>query len=145
MAGIICDLTYIARCGNRYRTQQLEKLGLTAGQASSLLAICKEPGLTQDQLAYRVVLNKSNITRQIATLEEAGFVRRCPSPTDKRSIQLFPTEKTLEILPQIRQVSRQWREDLLQDMTPEEQEQLEVLLQRIKGRAAQWIEVHLYD
>ena len=142
MASIIRDLTYITRCGALYRNQRLESTGLSARQASSLFAICKEPGISQDQLSRRVVLNKSNITRQLANLEENGYVKRLSSPTDKRVMQLYPTEKALELFPQIRQVYRDWRDYLLQDMTEEEQELLEKLLQQIKGKAAQWLEVH---
>lgn len=142
MAGIIRDLTYITRCGTLFRNQRMEPMGLNARQASSLFAICREPGISQDQLSRRVVLNKSNITRQLATLEENGYVKRVPSSTDKRVMQLYPTEKALELFPQIRGVYGEWRDYLLQDMSKEEQELLERLLQQIKGKAAQWLEVH---
>ena len=140
MAHIIRDLTYIARCGSHYRNEKLEPLGISGRQAGSLLAICHDPGISQEQLGKRVVLNKSNITRQLASLEEKGLVKRTVSPTDKRVLQLYPTELTQQLLPQIRQVYRNWREYLLADMTPEEQALLESLLVRIKSRAYQWLE-----
>ena len=46
------------------------------------------------------------------------------------------------MFPQIRGVYGEWRDYLLQDMSKEEQELLERLLQQIKGKAAQWLEVH---
>ena len=140
MAHIVRDLTYIGRCGSQYRNEKFEPLGLTGRQAGSLLTICHDPGISQEQLGKRVVLNKSNITRQLAFFEEHGYVTRTVSPTDKRVMQLYPTEKTLQILPQIRQIYRDWREYLLADMTQEEQALLESLLVRIKDRARQWIE-----
>lgn len=145
MAKIIRDITYIARCGSQYRNRQLEPLGLTGRQAGSLIAICNHPGISQEQLGKQVVLNKSNITRQLAGLEEMALVERRPSPTDKRVMQLYPTEKTLELLPRIRQVYRDWREYLLDGMTEEEQALLEKALTRIKDRAGQWMEVHRFD
>ena len=140
MPTIIRDLTYIARCGALYRTQLLEPLGLTNQQAGSLFAICRHPGISQDQLARRVALSKSNITRQLTFLEEKGLVTRIPPPNDKRVLQLHPTEKALELLPQIREVYRSWRTHLLQDLSDEEQELLSQLLLKVKDRSAEWFE-----
>lgn len=140
MAHIVRDLTYIGRCGGHYRNQELEYLGITGRQAGSLIAICHEPGVSQEQLGKRVVLNKSNIARQLATLEEMGLVKRETDPKDRRVLRCYPTEKSQEMLPEIRKVYKAWREHLLQDMTPEEQETLERLLEKIKFRAGQWME-----
>ena len=142
MASILHDLTYIARCGALYRNQKLEPLGLTARLGASLAAICGHPGITQDQLARRVVLNKSNITRQLATLEEKGYVNRIVNPTDRRSIQLYPTEAAIALFPQIQGVYREWSLLLLQDMTEEEKQLMEKLLQHLKVKATDWMEVH---
>lgn len=140
MAHIVRDLTYISRCGAHYRNQELECLGITGRQAGSLLAICHEPGISQEQLGKRVVLNKSNIARQLAALEELGLVKREVSPNDRRVLKCYPTEKSFEMLPKIRQVYRAWRERLLQDMSDQEQELLEQLLCKIKARAGEWME-----
>lgn len=140
MAHIVRDLTYISRCGAHYRNQELEPLGITGRQAGSLMAICHEPGISQEQLGKRVVLNKSNIARQLAAMEELGLVRREVCPDDRRVLKCYPTDKAQELLPQIRQVYRSWREHLLQDMTEAEQEELERLLGKIKARAGQWME-----
>ncbi len=142
MASVLYDLTYIARCGALYRNQKLEPIGLTARQGASLAAICTHPGITQEQLARRVVLNKSNITRQLTTLEEKGYVNRVTSPTDRRAIQLYPTEKAMAVLPQIQTVYRDWSALLLQDMTEEESQLLRRLLQQLKDKATDWMEVH---
>lgn len=140
MAHIVRDLTYISRCGSHYRNQELEPLGITGRQAGSLMAICHEPGISQEQLGKRVVLNKSNIARQLAALEELGLVKREVCPNDRRVLKCYPTEKCLELLPDIRKVYRSWREHLLQDMTEQEQAVLEQLLSKIKSRAGQWME-----
>lgn len=140
MAHIVRDLTYISRCGGHYRNQELEPLGITGRQAGTLIAICHEPGISQEQLGKRVVLNKSNIARQLAALEEVGLVKRETAPNDRRVLKCYPTEKSLELIPQIRQVYRSWREHILQDMTEEEQALLEQLLGKIKTRAGQWLE-----
>lgn len=140
MPKIIRDLTYIARCGALYRTGRLEPLNLTYHQAGSLWVICQRPGISQDGLARHMALSKSNITRQLTYLEEQGLVSRITPPNDKRVLQLFPTEKATALLPQIREVYRSWRIHLLQDLSEEEQAQLDGLLLKIKNRAAEWLE-----
>ena len=140
MPNIVWDLTYIARCGALCRSQLLEPLGLNNQQAGSLIFICRHPGITQDGLARRVALSKSNISRHLAFLEERGLVTRVTPPTDKRVLQLHPTEKALALLPQIREVYQSWRTHLLQDLTEEEQTLLSQLLQKIKDRSAEKFE-----
>ena len=139
MSQIIRDITEIARCGAQYRTEVLAPLGLKSCHASYLLEICANPGISQDKLAARICINKSNVARQVAILEEDGFLIRTPSTQDKRIIQLYPTEKTLEILPQISPILRQWEACLTADVSDEERAILEKVLERMKYKAAEWM------
>lgn len=139
MSQIIRDITEIARCGAQYRTEVLAPLGLKSCHASYLLEICANPGISQDKLAARICINKSNVARQVAILEEDGFLIRTPSTQDKRIMQLYPTEKTLEILPQISPILRQWEACLTADLSDEERAILEKVLERMKDKAAEWM------
>ena len=109
MPYLMHQLNAIARCSAQYRNEQLEPLGLKSIHASYLLHICADPGISQEQLARRIYINKSNVARQLATLEENGFVQRAPCPSDRRIMRLYPTEKTLQVLPQIRKILADWR------------------------------------
>ena len=106
MTQIIRDITEIVRCTTQYRAEKLAPLGLKSCHASYLTEICATPGISQDGLARRICMNKSNVARQVAVLEEDGFIIRKPSESDKRAMELYPTEKTLELLPQIKQILR---------------------------------------
>lgn len=142
MAQLIRNITELTRCGVQYRTESLAPLGLKACHASYLLEICREPGISQDRLAERICINKSNVARRAAALEEAGFISRTPCANDKRIMQLYPTEKTLELMPQIRHIMKSWSSYLTQDLTDQEREQLAVILTKMKDRAANWMEAH---
>ena len=142
MSQIIRDITEIARCTTQYRSEALAPMGLKACHASYLTEICANPGISQDQLASRICINKSNVARQAAILEEDGFITRTPSATDKRIMQLFPTQKTLELLPQINQILISLECCLTSDMTEEEKNLLENLLSRTLAKAAAWMENH---
>ena len=142
MSQIIRDITEIVRCTTQYRTEALAPMGLKACHASYLTEICATPGISQDQLASRICINKSNVARQAAILEEDGFITRTPSATDKRIMQLFPTEKTLELLPQISQILSGLEVCLTGDMTEEEKNLLEDLLRRMLAKASSWMDNH---
>ena len=142
MPALMHHITDIARCAALYRQEELAALGLKACHASYLAAICHCPGITQDQLARRIFINKSNVARQLAILEEDGFVQRKPSPEDKRATLVYPTEKAIEVLPQINRIFRDWESLVAQDLTEEERALAVKMLERMKTRAAEWMEDH---
>ena len=140
MPHIIKTMNEITRYGMQYRTDNLEPFGLKSCHASYLLEICRNPGISQDMLARRICINKSNIARQIVVLEEGGFVERRSSQEDTRVMELYPTEKTLELLPELRKVLGGWSRYLTQDFTEEEIELLAKMLSSMRERAVQWME-----
>lgn len=140
MPHIIKTMNEINRCGMQYRNENLEPFGLKSCHASYLLEICRSPGISQDTLARRICMNKSNIARQIVVLEEGGFVERRASAEDKRVMELYPTEKTLEMLPELRKVLGAWSKYLMQDLSEEETAMLSRILDSMRARAAEWME-----
>lgn len=140
MSQIIRDMTEITRCGAQYRLDQLSPMGLKGCHASYLTEICAQPGISQERLARRICINKSNVARQVAVLEEEGFVTRSPAPADKRVMEVYPTQKALELLPQIHRILTLWEACIIGDLTPQEQQVLEKLLSRMKEKAAAYME-----
>ena len=140
MSQIIRDMLEISRCGVQYRSDNLAQFGLKSIHASYLTEICANPGISQDRLAKLIFINKSNVARQVAVLEEDGFVRREPSAADKRVMELYPTEKTLQILPQISNILMCWENCITHDLSEEEKELLTALLRKMSARAASYME-----
>ena len=140
MTQIIRDMLEISRCGVQYRSDYLAPLGLKSIHASYLTEICAHPGISQDRLARLICINKSTVARQVAVLEEDGFVRRIPSEADKRVMELYPTEKTLEILPKINDILMCWEQCITHDLTEAEKELITTLLSKMSKRAAWYME-----
>ena len=140
MSQIIRDITEISRCGAQYRADRLAPMGLKACHASYLTEICDCPGISQEKLAGRICINKSNVARQAAVLEEEGFITRTPSPADKRVLQLYPTEKALSIMDEVRGILVCWEDCIGHDLSEEEKELLSGLLAKMKVRAAAYME-----
>ena len=140
MTQIIRDMLEISRCGVQYRSDNLAQFGLKSIHASYLTEIAANPGISQDRLAKIICINKSNVARQVAVLEEDGFVRRVPSAADKRVMELYPTEKALEILPRINEMLMCWENCITQDLTEDEKELVSALLRKMSSRAAGYME-----
>ena len=140
MTDIIRDMLEISRCGVQYRADNLTQFGLKSFHASYLTEICANPGISQDRLAKIICINKSNVARQVAILEEDGFVRRDPSEADKRVMELYPTEKTLALLPQLNEILLCWENCITQDLSEEEKECLSTLLRKMSQRASRYME-----
>ena len=110
------------RCACLYRAEKLEKLGVSGYQDSYIVEICKNPGVAQEQLAGLIYVHKSNVARQLASLEEKGFITRAADAQDKRSLLVYPTEKALAVLPHIKAVHREWNERVLEGMSEKERD-----------------------
>ena len=140
MSEIIRDITEITRCGVQYRTDSFAPMGLKACHGSYLQEICARPGISQEQLAQSICINKSNVARQAAALEEGGFIKRCCCDKDKRVMRLYPTEKTMELLPEIDRIMSSWQDLLTQELSPEEQALLARMLEKMKRKASAYME-----
>ena len=142
MSDISRDITEIARCFAQYKVDMLSPMGLKVCHASYLSEICACPGISQDKLAQKICINKSNVARQAAILEEDGFIIRKPSESDKRCMELYPTEKTLELMPRITGILECWDQCLTQELTDEEITMVTAILERMKEKASLWMEEH---
>ena len=127
----------IARCSNQFRSERLQGTGLCGRHCAYILRVCRAPGTTQDAIGKEIYVNKSNVTRQLAALEQEGFVERRPCETDSRAMEVYPTEKALAVLPQVRAVLQEWNAYITADFSEEEKEQFSSLLARAAARAQQ--------
>ena len=130
----------VARCQMRHRADYMEQFGLKGCHANYIMALCEDPGISQEQLAKRLYANKSNIARQIAALEENGYVYRENDAADKRTLHVYPTEKALELLPLIREKQDEWDSFVTKDLTKEEIIQAHDILKKMKCQADIFLE-----
>ena len=140
MAAFTHNLNVVARCTQMQRGQKLKSLGVCGGQVPYLLRLCREPGLTQEEIARALYVNKSTAARQVTHLERAGFVERRVSAEDRRCMRVYPTERALAALPELREVVREWNEYLLADFDDAERAQLMAMMERVAGRAQAYIQ-----
>ena len=132
-------INILSRCQNMYRSFCLRDSGLSAPYYNYVIPICRTPGLSQEQLARRVCFDRYNVTRHLSKLEEWGYVERRADEEDKRQILVYPTQKTLDLLPQVRQCIHDWDAYLFEDLSAEELEQFNATLLKITQRAQEYV------
>ena len=130
----------ISRCAILYRNGKLEQDGINGYQHSYIMKICKNPGISQEQLAKTIYINKSNVTRQLALLEQGGFITRISSEKDKRVMQVYPTERAYDIYPKVKKLAMEWNASLTADFTEEELGLLFSMLKHITEKAVKRVE-----
>lgn len=137
MPSLMRYINRTSRLGVLYRNEKLKAYGLKGIHHSYILNICQNPGISQEKLAQLIFVNKSTVTRQLASLEEKGYIYRSPSAHDGRELLVYPTDRAHEVYPFVGEVLREWNEALLEDFTPEEQEVLIGMMGRIMDKAKQ--------
>lgn len=110
--------------------EKLAPYGINSSQHMYLLKVCDQPGISQDSLLDTVYVHPSNVVRMVAALEKKGLLTRTPCEQDKRTWQLYPTERALAMAEQIRAVCSETESALLDGLSPEDQAAFLDLLER---------------
>ena len=131
------SITY--RCAMRFREDELADTGLAGCQTPYLTALYRHPSISQEELARILNVNKSSVARQLSALEDKGYIRREPSPKDKRITLVYPTDKALTLIERIFACYSSWNSYLTQDFDEEEKVMLSRLMVRIAKRAEDYV------
>lgn len=126
-----------------FRSANLENEELKPCLQSYILALTRTPGLSQEQIARRLCVDKSSVTRALNNLEKMGYVERKRHDTDKRITLVYPTEKAVQSREPIKAVLKEWNEYLNGAFTPDEAAQFITLLEKAAHRAADYAEAKL--
>ena len=133
-------LNNISRSQAIYRHGRISAEDLQTSHYAFVLAICREPGRSQEELAKELCINKSTVARNLNYLEEKGYISRNPLPNDKRQFSVYPTKKMLGFMPEIKQASTEWMALLAEGIPENELEIFDSVLNRMQSKARQIIE-----
>ena len=133
-------LNNISRSQAIYRHSKISADDLQSAHYAFALAICREPGRSQEELARELCINKSTVARNLNYLEENGYIRRESLPADKRQFCVFPTDKMLAVLPEIKAASIKWMTLLSDGIPQDELDTFNSVLERMQKKAREIIE-----
>ena len=132
-------LNNISRSQAIYRHGKISAEDLQSCHYAFVLAICRTPGRSQEELAQELCINKSTVARHLNCLEEKGYILRNPLPNDKRQFAVYPTDKMLSVLPEVKKASSEWIELLSSDIPSDELEIFNSVLERMEAKAREII------
>lgn len=108
--------------------QALKLYDITSAEYPILLFLKQRNGITQEELASHLYLDKSAVTRILQTLELKGFVIKIKDEKDSRCNRVYLTEKGIDNQSGIAKALDDWNTVLMTDMEQEKCEEIYELL-----------------
>jgi DNA-binding MarR family transcriptional regulator len=97
----------LARKLNSIWEERFSALGLHPSHAYLLRAVLASPGISQQELAKELRLNKSTVTRFIEALEKRDLLQRKTSLGDMRERLIYPSSQALAMRGQLEAIGEE--------------------------------------
>ncbi|ANU48021.1 MarR family transcriptional regulator [Enterocloster clostridioformis] len=111
-----------------------QSLGNRRGQGRILRILCEQDRMSQKELQEQLHIQPGSMSEIAAKLENKGLIVRVRNETDKRKILLSATDAGREWVARHDEAAvRQQRAELFSALTPEEQDALRVLLDKLSA------------
>ncbi len=117
-------IALLSRMATVYLGQELKHLNIGPGQYIFLAELFDEEGLSQDELTQRTHVDKSNTTRALKRLEQAGYIERRSDDADKRIKRVFLQPAAREIEQEFWRILTNWSAILGENLQQEQQERI---------------------
>lgn len=134
MPSVMRRINVISRCQALYRGERLSG-ELSESQQVFVICISKNPGMSQEELSRRLCFNKSTVARNVAYLEDMGYLTRITDGSDKRIQRIYPTKKMLDTLPRVKEIAREWNSLITGGISEEELAVFTSVLERMESKA----------
>ncbi|MEU2391358.1 MarR family transcriptional regulator [Streptomyces sp. NPDC007369] len=124
----------VARLHRMLAGQLLRRIGLHPGQELVMMQLWELGPQRQTDLVRLLDSDTATMTRTIQRLERAGFVRRHPSPTDKRAVIIEPTAASHGLRREVEQVWAHLEDLAAAGLTSEAREECLRTLEGLEAR-----------
>ncbi len=110
----------------------VKPLGLTRSQWWVLAHLSRHDGMIQSDLAETLELGKAALGGLIDRLEASGFIERRPDTSDRRVRRVYLASKGNQIVKEMRLLSHDMNEEILQGLDHDQRLLLSDFLSRLK-------------
>ncbi|MGE7718125.1 MarR family winged helix-turn-helix transcriptional regulator [Priestia megaterium] len=118
-----------------YFKKKLKPYGMTPVRWSIISVLDTQKGITQKELAEAIDKKQTTIVEMIYAMEEKGLIKRIYSERDRRSHELFLTEKGEEIKKSLSPLVKDAHLFITRQLSDEEIDQLKTLLNKVYNTA----------
>jgi DNA-binding MarR family transcriptional regulator len=122
-----------ARLLRRAFDARVRELGMTSPQARLLLILNVTEGENQGFYAERLEVEPISLTRMIDRMEESGLIERRRDPADRRAWRLFLTERSRQVIDQVRTKLAGLEDEMVAGLEPAQREALAQFLEMIRS------------
>lgn len=127
--GLLLTLAGVSAVANLAAT--LAERGLSPRSHTVLRVTAAQPGVTQSEVAERLLLNPSRVVGIVDELESHGFVERLVDPRDRRARLLFVTPEGVDEVAASAPAVARALDHTLAGLDLAERDHLRVLLRRL--------------
>ncbi len=117
---IVGLLFHLSRSLGTINDRRMAAFNVTGQQAALLLRTSSEPAPTLTQLATWLGTDSAGITRLVDRLEAKGLIERRASASDRRAVEVQPTDEGRHLIPDIIATFEGVTTHLLEGLTSEE-------------------------
>ncbi len=114
-----------------YVSSRLKNCDLDVGQFFFLRYILLHEGITQEQIARGILLDKATVSKGLKRLSDLGYVEKKTNPDDKREFLVFATARAKAFLPEIESIYKEVHNKLYRRLNAQQIEQLQSLLETV--------------
>ncbi|KUL24694.1 MarR family winged helix-turn-helix transcriptional regulator [Streptomyces regalis] len=125
-------ITYLStRARQHERLMALAGVPLDRAAVALLRQVADSESLRPGELAARLGVEASHVTRTVQQLQKSGYVTRVPDPQDRRAQRIELTEAGRQAIARVREAGARGMQLALADWTPEELRTLATLFHRM--------------
>ena len=95
----------------KYMKSKIEELDFDHNMRY-IIFIYDNPNCSQEDIVSMFGQSKGNIAKVLRKFEDEGYIERRTNPENRRKYMLNTTEKGSEIVPRIRQISKDWEAEV---------------------------------
>lgn len=111
--------------------RRLKPLDLKTPHMEILLNLLRREGISQQELAARLLVGRSNMTMLLPQLEKRGLVERRPDPGDRRALRLFLTNEGKALAGRAVAIQTELVDEVMSLSSPEECDMVGNIMRRM--------------
>jgi len=138
-------ISIIYRYSLMYANKKLKGFDITGGELSFFIVIVDRSGITQEELSHYLKINKSTTAKAVKSLQQKGYVIKKVYDKDRRSHNLYPTEKAVELRKQMRKLAFSWDDILLKDVEGRDRQKIYEIIKAMADNADKHINRSVED
>ena len=103
-----------------YLNDKMKSMDITAGQFPFIMVLSHEEGITQEDLAAHLHIDKGTVARALRKLEDKKYIFRDIDKKNRRRYLIYLTEKGRSVVPHIINIDNEWENSMCSKFSEEE-------------------------